>query len=270
MDRSKTGIGGMGWAWRRKFSDGIIREPEQDVVLKAAKELEQGGEPCIARLVGGLSPAGREALKKYMENSQGQERTVDGGVCVTEKCFQKMDLDDDGVISKWEFEKFLREKDKAKDDPPTRKQLIAVASGSGVPFVGFGIMDNAIMIIAGEAIEIKLGLVLGMTTMASAAVGNLISDVAGVGMGSYIEAIARRMGFNEPNMTPDQMDMTQTRLASSIGAAIGVAIGCFIGMFPLLFIQAGENDADHISHLVSKARMQNRSSFEEHGQNQSH
>jgi len=45
-------------------------------------------------------------------------------------------------------------------------------------------MDNAIMIIAGETIEVKLGLVLGITTMASAAIGNLLSDVAGVGMGS--------------------------------------------------------------------------------------
>lgn len=45
-------------------------------------------------------------------------------------------------------------------------------------------MDNSIMIIAGETIEVKLGLVLGITTMASAAIGNLLSDVAGVGMGS--------------------------------------------------------------------------------------
>ena len=65
-----------------------------------------------------------------------------------------------------------------------RNQLISTALAAGVPFVGFGFMDNAIMIIAGETIEVKLGLVLGITTMASAAIGNLLSDVAGVGMGS--------------------------------------------------------------------------------------
>lgn len=41
--------------------------------------------------------------------------------------------------------------------------------------------------------------------MGCAAIGNLISDVAGVAMGSYVEAVARKMGFKEPALTPEQM-----------------------------------------------------------------
>lgn len=41
-------------------------------------------------------------------------------------------------------------------------------------------------------------------------------------------------------MSDAQMDMKQTRYASSFGAAVGVSIGCFLGMFPLLFIEAGQ------------------------------
>lgn len=39
-------------------------------------------------------------------------------------------------------------------------------------------MDNAILIIAGEAIDENLGVILGISTMCAAAVGNIISDVA--------------------------------------------------------------------------------------------
>jgi hypothetical protein len=48
-----------------------------------------------------------------------------------------------------EFESYINSQ-KAKMEPPTREQLIMLATSSAVPFVGFGFMDNAIMILAGE------------------------------------------------------------------------------------------------------------------------
>jgi len=230
--------------------------------------LDVGGEEAVERFVGGLSPEARDRLFARLKLTQEDADEAPEGVSVTEEHFTKMDLDSDGVISKWEFETFLRENEKAKNEPPTREQLIAVFIGSGVPFVGFGFMDNAIMIIMGEAIEIKLGLMLGITTMAAAAVGNTISDVAGVGMGSYIESFANRMGFAMPALTPQQLDMKKTRFASSFGAAFGVSIGCLLGMFPLLFIQHGDGDADHISYIVNEARLHSRKTLERHSSNQ--
>lgn len=56
-----------------------------------------------------------------------------------------------------------------------------------------------------QAIEAHIGAILTVSTMGCAAIGNLISDVAGVAMGSYVEAVARKMGFKEPALTPEQM-----------------------------------------------------------------
>jgi len=51
----------------------------------------------------------------------------------------------------------------------------------GLPFVGFGFLDNFIMIVAGESIETFLGASLVISTMAAAALGNTLSDVFGIG-----------------------------------------------------------------------------------------
>jgi Transmembrane protein 65 len=51
----------------------------------------------------------------------------------------------------------------------------------------FGTCDNAILILAGEYIDLTLGVTMGISTMAAAALGNLVSDVAGVGLGGVVE-----------------------------------------------------------------------------------
>ena len=41
--------------------------------------------------------------------------------------------------------------------PPTYRDLRLVALAQAIPFLGFGFMDNAILIIAGDAIDTSLG-----------------------------------------------------------------------------------------------------------------
>lgn len=48
---------------------------------------------------------------------------------------------------------------------PSRRALQLVALNTAIPFIGFGIMDNAILIIAGDAIDTSLGVLLGISTM---------------------------------------------------------------------------------------------------------
>ena len=48
---------------------------------------------------------------------------------------------------------------------------------------------------AGEYIDMTVGVALGISTMAAAALGNTISDVAGVGLGGIIESVATRLGL---------------------------------------------------------------------------
>ncbi|XP_068252197.1 transmembrane protein 65 isoform X1 [Nyctibius grandis] len=120
--------------------------------------------------------------------------------------------------------------------PPSPGQLKHVFFHNALPFVGFGFLDNAIMIAAGTQIELSIGVILGISTMAAAALGNLVSDLAGLGLAGYVEALASRLGLSIPDLTPKQADMWQTRLSAHLGKAIGVTIGCILGMFPLLFI----------------------------------
>lgn len=126
--------------------------------------------------------------------------------------------------------------------PLTAGQIRYVLFHNAIPFVGFGFLDNAIMIAAGTQIELSIGVTLGISTMAAAALGNLVSDLAGLGLAGYVEALASKLGMQVPDLTPQQFDMWQTRVSAHTGKAIGVAIGCILGMFPLLFLSDDDSD----------------------------
>ncbi|XP_064409978.1 transmembrane protein 65 [Latimeria chalumnae] len=140
------------------------------------------------------------------------------------------------------FESIAIAQEKLEPPPLTSEQLRYVFFHNAVPFIGFGFLDNAIMIAAGTQIELTIGVIFGISTMAAAALGNLVSDLAGLGLAGYVEAMASRLGLRIPDMTPKQADMWQTRLSSHLGKAIGVVIGCLLGMFPLLFFSAEEEE----------------------------
>uniref|UniRef100_A0A3Q2QTZ2 Transmembrane protein 65 n=1 Tax=Fundulus heteroclitus TaxID=8078 RepID=A0A3Q2QTZ2_FUNHE len=107
--------------------------------------------------------------------------------------------------------------------PPTSAQLRYVLLHNAIPFVGFGFFDNCIMIVAGTQIELSIGVVLGISTMAGKRT-----------------AVASRLGMQIPELSPKQADMWQTRVSCHMGKAIGVGIGCILGMFPLLFFSDDE------------------------------
>uniref|UniRef100_A0A8C8VDW4 Transmembrane protein 65 n=1 Tax=Pelusios castaneus TaxID=367368 RepID=A0A8C8VDW4_9SAUR len=142
------------------------------------------------------------------------------------------------------FESIAIAQEKLEVAPPSTGQLKHVFFHNAIPFVGFGFLDNAIMIAAGTQIELSIGVVLGISTMAAAALGNLVSDLAGLGLAGYVEALASRMGLSIPDLTPKQADMWQTRLSAHMGKAIGVTIGCLLGMFPLFFFGDEEKKLD--------------------------
>ncbi|XP_054461599.1 transmembrane protein 65 [Anoplopoma fimbria] len=128
--------------------------------------------------------------------------------------------------------------------PPTADQIRYVLFHNAIPFVGFGFLDNAIMIAAGTQIELSIGVTLGISTMAAAAWGNLVSDLAGLGLAGYVEALACKLGMQGPDLTAKQVDMWQTRVSSHLGKAIGVSIGCILGMFPLFFLSDDDDDKE--------------------------
>jgi hypothetical protein len=113
--------------------------------------------------------------------------------------FKNADLNRDGVVSRHEFSAWyaMREGKKTgagggKAEPLSSKQMWALFLTGAIPFIGFGFLDNAIMLTAGDAIEDNLGLALGLSTLAAAGLGNLISDVAGLGLSGEYQTIMKR------------------------------------------------------------------------------
>jgi tRNA-specific adenosine deaminase 1 len=135
---------------------------------------------------------------------------------------------------------------------PSARDLRLIALNTAIPFVGFGIMDNAILIIAGDAIDTSFGVVLGISTMAAAALGNIISDLVGILFGTAIEDMVQKLNLPTPDLTTAQRQLRSARFANQWGCAIGITIGCFIGMFPLLFIDSKKIQIrKHEAHLDS-------------------
>ena len=77
------------------------------------------------------------------------------------------------------------------------------------------------MIHAGEFIDEHLGLFLGLSTMASAAAGQVVSDFCGVLCGGTLEAAAARLGLPPPRLTDRQRQMASVKLLGTAGSALG-------------------------------------------------
>jgi len=126
--------------------------------------------------------------------------------------------------------------------PATTKQLLYVGLYYSLPYVGFGFLDNFIMIVAGDYIELTIGVGMGISTMAAAGLGNAISDVAGVGSAFYVESLVRKLGLPSPELNPTQFASRSVTWAINIGRAIGVALGCILGMIPLIWLPKKESN----------------------------
>lgn len=120
-------------------------------------------------------------------------------------------------------------------EKPHLNDLYKLGIHQSLPFIGFGLLDNLIMIVAGEYIDASIGASLAISTMAAAALGNTLSDVFGVASAWYVEHWAAKLGVNPPNLTLEQLELPSSRIAANLGRALGVAFGCILGMFPLLF-----------------------------------
>jgi len=119
-----------------------------------------------------------------------------------------------------------------------RQQFVCAA----VPMIGFGIVDQTIMVHAGDLIDNTLGVTLGIATMQAAAFGQLISDTSGVIFGNTMETWFAKMGLPYPNISLEQRQSTRFRFATTFGAACGVALGCLIGMINFFFIDCGRSE----------------------------
>jgi len=145
--------------------------------------------------------------------------------------------------------------EQAVSNQPTRDQLKHLFLCSAIPMVGFGFMDNVIMIQAGSYIDATLGATLGMSTLMAAALGQVVSDVSGVLFGGVVERSMLSLGLiSGPSIafTSAQRALPVVKNVSIAGAACGVILGCLLGASTLLIRESAE-DKRESSQLISSS-----------------
>mmetsp|Transcript_36825 Transcript_36825/g.80482 ORF Transcript_36825/g.80482 Transcript_36825/m.80482 type:complete len:274 (-) Transcript_36825:6-827(-) len=139
----------------------------------------------------------------------------------------------------------LREEDFPAPPPPSNAQLIALFKRQTVPFVGFGFVDNSMMILAGDVIDSTVGVALAISTMAAAALGNAFSNGLGMILHGAIERASNALGLADPQLTLPQMQLRSVQLVKTSGGVIGILSGCLLGMCPLFFMNSRSSSVQH-------------------------
>jgi hypothetical protein len=241
--------------------DGIAGDPGVTAVTERTRLAAlPSTAPGAAAAVASLSEPQRAALLRALLARKPRLTKDD-----TAALFAEADVDGDETLSREEFDRVLvrfgdrgyRARGGAGGAggggdggagarfSMTRDQGRALFLSQAIPFVGFGFMDNAIMIIAGEYIEMSIGTTLALSTMAAAGLGNLLSDIAGIGFSSKIESLTESvLKIRPPELSRAAAASFNARLVKMMGAIVGISVGCLLGMFPLLFF-----DADHDHNL---------------------
>lgn len=105
--------------------------------------------------------------------------------------FAKADYDRDGDLTYAEFHAWanrtINTGPEAADVEVTPAQLRALAGRTMVPFMGFGFTDNCLMVLSGDFIDGTIGVALGISTLAAAALGNAFSNSMGMVLHGGIE-----------------------------------------------------------------------------------
>ena len=125
--------------------------------------------------------------------------------------------------------------------PPSSRQLYTHFFVSAVPFIGFGFMDNTIMIHAGNAIDCSIGVALGLSTLSAAAIGQIVANGMSIAFGGYVEALARAAGLPRPDFSCAQRSLPRVRHVGLLGNLFGVVVGATLGLVNLLMIDTSRS-----------------------------
>lgn len=232
------------------------RYPLRHRIAAAWKEKAFTSEDTLAveRAAAKMLRRPEKAAEMMAAFSEDQRRTVALSWALTEleEEFKKADADQDGKVTYGEFKRWVMnvietgpQRDAVSD--PSRRQLCYVAIGSLVPFVCFGMVDNGLMVIYGDVIDGTLGLWLGFSMLASAALGNAFSNIFGMLSHGTISKWSDKMGLPDPHITTEQRKLPKVHYWSTAGSTVGVFIGCLLGMTPLLFMNQTEKEEQRSS-----------------------
>ena len=189
----------------------------------------------------------RAALEEFLDALPPDQRKLASLRYVASELedeFERADLNHDGKLTFSEFKEWASElvnhgndRDEVKT-PPTTEQLRSLYVQHAIPYVGFGLVDNSLMVLTGEAIDGTLGFYLGLSCLGAAALGNAFSNGLGMVLHGTIERSASALGLPDPRLTVFQRSLPVVSNVRMVAGISGVLVGCLMGMFPLLFINA--------------------------------
>jgi len=135
---------------------------------------------------------------------------------------------------------------------PDAAQLRKLMIRTSVPFIGFGFFDNMIMLTVGETIDLTVGVAFGLSTLAAAGLGQMVSDASGITLQGFIQHFADRLGLPDPRLTFAQQQLSFVKYWMIFSRVVGIVFGCFLGMFPLVvFPERFPQLVDQIAETLS-------------------
>lgn len=205
-----------------------------------------GDTKTADRYVDGLAPKEFKRLAASVGRRLQKEHPMSSRAIAKEA-----DANSDGVVTREELQQWWKRRAPtllavsaaAAAGPPTRDQLMKLGLVAAVPCFTFGFLDNAIMLVCGEAIEGSLGVKFGLSAMACAAMGNVVADTTGQVSGGTVDTMLRPV-LPAPRLSEAQRASRAASLTHAVGGAVGIFVGCVFGSFPLLFYEERQDDDD--------------------------
>ena len=127
-------------------------------------------------------------------------------------------------------------------EPLSRSQIYSIFWQAAIPMIGFGFMDQTVMLQAGNAIDCSIGVTFGLSTLTAAALGQVCSDASGVIFGGTVERFFTYMQITKPlHLSAAQHTLPIVSQTRFVGTLIGVILGCSLGLLNLLFIDTSRS-----------------------------
>jgi hypothetical protein len=164
--------------------------------------------------------------------------------------FSAADQDRDNAISPndyhiWVHRSLLTTKVFLGDSKIPFRIWLKLAFVAACPFIAFGLIDNSVMLLSGDAIDSAVGDQFRLTPLAAAALGGVCSGVVGIQMHGFAERGVQYLGLTFPTLTPSQARAKSCFRAKHFGASLGMATGLLCGMWPLLIVKDKEEKRRH-------------------------
>ncbi|ANQ06314.1 Uncharacterized protein PCOAH_00008930 [Plasmodium coatneyi] len=120
------------------------------------------------------------------------------------------------------------------------KKVLNIIFCSSIPMIGFGFMDQFIMIRLGDIFDASIGVSFGISTLCAASFGQLCSDTFGIFFGYVLNYLLQTYKVIQPAKYDVKNKVYQH--CTLVGSVLGILLGCALGMLQLIFIDTTKSE----------------------------